>query len=139
MAKSNYLEQKVLDYIFNDGTFAAPQTFVSLYTSSPGDDDSGTEVSGTNYARVEVNENGGGTPAWNVAVVDGVGYLVDNANAITFPTAGSGGWGTVSHFGIHDASTNGNLLYHGALTASQTVNDGSTFEFAAGDLNIREE
>jgi hypothetical protein len=139
MAKSNYLEQKILDYIFNDGTFAAPQTFVSLYTSSPADDDSGTEVSGTNYARQEVHENAGTSPYWNLAAVDGVGYLVDNQSAITFPTAGAGGWGSVSHFGIHDAVSTGNLLYHGALTASQTVNDGSTFEFAAGDLNIREE
>lgn len=139
MAKSNYLEQKVLDYIFNDQAFTAPQTFIALYTSSPGDDNSGTEVSGTNYARQEVHENLGTSPYWNLAVVDGIGYLVDNQSAITFPTAGAGGWGTVSHFGILDAVSAGNLLYHGALTSSQAVNDGSTFEFAAGDLNIREE
>lgn len=139
MAKSNYLEQKILDYIFNDQAFTAPQTFVSLYTSSPADDDTGTEVSGTNYARQEVHENAGTSPYWDLAVVDGVGYLVDNNTAVTFPTAGAGGWGSVSHFGIHDAVSAGNLLYHGALTAAQTVNDGSTFEFAAGDLNIREE
>lgn len=139
MAKSNYLEQKVLDYIFNGSAFASPATYVSLYTTDPTDADSGTEVSGTNYARQLVDVNGGSSPTWNLAVVDGIGYLVDNAAAITFPTAGAGGWGTVSHFGIHDALTVGNLLYHGALTASQTVNDGSTFEFAIGDLNIREE
>lgn len=139
MAKSDYLEQKILDYIFNDSAFAAPQTFVSLYTSSPADDDSGTEVSGTAYAREEVHENAGSTPYWNLAVVDGVGYLVDNLGVITFTTAGAGGWGSVSHFGIHDALAAGNLLYHGALTAAQTVNEGSTFEFAAGDCNIREE
>ena len=138
-AKSNYLEQKILDYIFNDQAFAAPQTFVSLYTSSPADDDSGTEVSGTAYAREEVHENAGTSPYWNLAVVDGIGYLVDNQSAIDFTTAGSGGWGTVSHFGIHDAVSAGNLLYHGALTASQAVNEGSVFSFAAGDLNIREE
>lgn len=138
MAKSNYLENIILQYIFNDGAFTAPQTFVALYTTDPTDADTGTEVTGGSYARVEVNENGGGSPAWNNAVVDGVGYLVDNANAITFPTA-TADWGTVTHFGIRDASTAGNLLYHGALTASQAVNNGSTFSFAIGDLNIKEE
>lgn len=138
MAKSNYLENIVLQYIFNNGTFVAPATYVSLYTSDPTDADSGTEVSGGSYARVQVNVNGGSSPTWNNAVVDGVGYLVDNADVITFPTA-TADWGTVTHFGIHDAASAGNLLYHGALTASQAVNNGSVFSFAAGDLNIREE
>jgi hypothetical protein len=139
MAKSDYLEQKILDYIFNDQAFAAPQTFVSLYLSSPADDDSGTEASGTDYAREEVHENAGSSPYWNLAVIDGIGYLVDNLQAIVFTVAGSGGWGTISHFGIHDAVSVGNLLYHGALTVPQAVNEGSTFEFAAGDCNVREE
>lgn len=137
-AKSDYLEQKILDYVFNGSAFATPAKWIALFTAAPSDSGGGTEVTGGSYARQQVNNNGGAAPDWNLAVVDGVGYLVDNNDAITFPQA-TADWGTVSHFGIFDASTSGNLLYWGALTASQAVNNGSTFSFAAGDLNIREE
>jgi len=138
-AKSNYLEQKILDYIFNDQAFTAPQTFISLYTSNPDEDDSGTECSGTNYARVEVHENAGSSPYWNLAVTEGGGgYLVDNQSDITFPEAGAGGWGTVGWVGIHDAVSAGNLLYYGSLTSSKTVDNGDTFKFATGDLDVIE-
>ena len=136
-ALSNYLEEELLDHIFNENAWTSPTTiYVSLYTDSPGDDDSGTEVSGGSYARVLVNENGGSTPTWDLPAADGVGYLVDNTHDITFPTA-TASWGTVTHFGIHDASTAGNLLFHGALTASKTVGDGDTFKFPAGDLDLK--
>jgi hypothetical protein len=136
-ALSDYLEQKLLDHVFNEVVFSVPTTvYVSLYTTDPTDADTGTEVSGGAYARVLVNENGGGSPAWDLAVVDGIGYLVDNGNDITFPTA-TASWGTVTHFGIHDASTLGNLLFHGALTVSKPVGDGDTFKFPVGDLDCR--
>ena len=116
-AKADYLEQKILDYIFNDQAFAAPQTFIALFTVAPADDGTGgTEVSGGAYARQEVAENGGVSPTWDLAVTDAGsgGYLVDSTHAITFPQA-SAAWGLVKAFGIYDAVTVGNLLYHGDL------------------------
>lgn len=59
-----------------------------------------------------------------------------NTAEIAFAQAGSGGWGTVTHIGLFDASTSGNLLFHGALTASKTVDENDTFKIAAGDLVI---
>lgn len=104
--------------------------FVALYTAAPSDAGGGTEVSGGAYARVQVN------PAdanWTAAsATDG---LTDNAAAITFPTA-TASWGTVTHVGIHDGLTGGNLLLHGALTTSKTVGNGDTFSFAAGALDV---
>ena len=136
-ALSDYLESALLQEIFNKVAFTAPTTiYVSLYTDSPADDDSGTEVSGGSYARELVDVNGGASPTWDTAVVDGVGYLVDNTHDITFTTA-TASWGTVSHFGIHDAVSGGNLLFHGALTASKAVGDGDTFKFPAGDLDLK--
>lgn len=135
-ALSNYLENALMEEIFNGHAFTPPATYVSLYTDSPGDDDSGTEVSGGAYERKLVNVAGGSAPAWNDAAVDGTSYLVDNAGVITFPTA-TASWGTVSHFGIHDAASTGNLLFHGALTASKAVGDGDTFTFPVGDLNLK--
>jgi hypothetical protein len=135
-ALSNYLENALLGLILNKDAFTGPSTWVSLYTTDPTDADSGTEVSGGSYARVRVYDNASGTPDWNTAVVDGVGYLVDNSDDITFPTA-TAAWGTVTHFGIHDAVTAGNLLYHGALDSSQVVGTGGIFKFLVGELNLK--
>lgn len=135
-AISDYAESALLQEIFNGVNFVAPNTWVSLYTTDPTDADSGTEVSGGSYARVRVYAQAGGSPDWNTAVVDGIGYLVDNEEAITFPTA-TVAWGTVTHFGVHDALTLGNLLYHGVLDSSQVVGIGGIFKFQVGDLNLR--
>lgn len=135
-ALSDYLESDLLDFIFNKDAYTGPTTYVSLYTTDPTDADSGTEVSGGAYARVLVYDNGSGTPDWDLAVVDGIGYLVDNSDDITFPTA-TVAWGTVTHFGIHDAITAGNLLFHGVLDSSQVVGIGGIFKFLAGDLELR--
>ncbi|MGB2469903.1 MAG: phage tail fiber protein, partial [Flavobacteriales bacterium] len=44
------------------------------------------------------------------------------------PTQATGAWGTITHFGIFDASSSGNLLYHGALTASKTIATGDVLK-----------
>ena len=133
---SDYLESDLLDEVFNGVAYAAPDTWASLYTDDPTDADTGTEVSGGSYARVRVYANGGGSPDWNLAVVDGIGYLVDNSDDIVFPTA-TAAWGTVTHFAVHDAITGGNLLFHGVLDSSQVVGDGGIFKFLVGDLKFR--
>ena len=135
-AISNYLESALMQEVFNGVAYTAPSTWVSLYTTDPTDADSGTEVTGGSYARLRVYAQAGGSPDWNTAVVDGTGYLVDNSDVLTFTTA-TASWGTVTHFGIHDAVTAGNLLFHGALTASKAVGSGDTFTFPAGDLDLK--
>lgn len=134
---SDYLEQKLLDHTYNEVSFSTPTTtYVALYTADPTDANTGTEVSGGSYARVLVNQSAGGAPEWNMAVVDGIGYLVDNQDDITFPTA-TAAWGTVTHVGILDASSGGNLLHHTILDSSQVVGDGGIFKFLAGTLDLR--
>lgn len=138
MAKlSDYLEAKLLDLIYNQIAFSAPTSiYVALYTSDPTDADTGTEVSGGSYARVLVNASAGGAPEWNLAVADGTRHVVDNQEDVTFPTA-TAAWGTITHVGIRDHITAGNLLHHGPLASSQVVGDGGIFKFLAGDLNLR--
>lgn len=122
-AFSNYLENKVLDHVFGGVAYSAPATlYLALYTSDPGDDNSGTECSGTSYARQTI--------AFTVT-----NDTASNTSAVEFPTAGSA-WGTITHVGILDALTSGNLLAHGALTASKTVAQGDVFRVPAGDLDI---
>lgn len=141
--KSDYLENKIIDYILRGGSFTAPSnTYVGLLTAAPSDSGGGTEVSGNNYARVTVassTTNWAGTQSsGSTSASSGTGGQTSNNGAITFPTP-SGSWGTVTHFAVYDASTSGNLLYWGALGSSQTISSGNTVSFAAGALTITED
>lgn len=123
-AFSDYLEAAMLDATLRNTSYTSPTTcYLALYTSNPGDDNSGTECSGTNYARQS-------------AAFSRTNATASNTSNITFPTAGSGGWGTLTHFGVLDAVSSGNLLYHGALTASKAITEGDVFRVEAGQLDI---
>ena len=140
-AFSDFLEEALLQEIFNNTNFAPPTTHVALFTTpGPGDDNAGTanEVSVGSYARITVNPDGGATPVWNAAVIDGIGFGVDNADDIVFPVA-TAAWGTITHVGIYDALTVGNLLYQGLLTSPVVINTDSQFTFPAGTLDLRTE
>jgi len=139
-AMSDYLENKLVDQLFRGQ--AAPTTtnlYVGLLTAAPSDTGGGTEVSGNNYGRVTVASslaNWAGTQsAGSTTASSGTGGQTSNNNAITFPTP-SGTWGTVTHFGIYDATSGGNLLFYGALTISKTINQSDTVTFPAGSLTI---
>lgn len=125
-ALSNYLENALVNHILRNTAYTSPGTsiYVALFTTDPTDADTGTEVSGGSYAREQVT-------AWD-APSDGA---TANTNDIVFTTA-TASWGTITHVGIYDAATVGNLLFHGALTASRDVGNGVTFTIAAGDLDI---
>jgi hypothetical protein len=123
-AMSDYLENEILDHILATGSYTAPTAvYVGLSTASFADDNSGTELSGSGYARVAATF---GAAASGTA---------SNSAAIEFPAA-TGSWGTVSHFGIFDASTSGNLLIHGAFTASKVIASGDILKISTGDLDI---
>jgi len=121
---SNYLENALINATLRNTSYTTPTTvYVALYTSDPTDADTGTEVSGTSYARQSVTF---GSPSNGVTT---------NSAAVEFPQAG-GSWGTVTHIGIRDASTSGNLLYHTALDASKTISTGDVFRIASGSLSV---
>ena len=123
-AMSDYLENEILDHILGTGSYTMPTTvYIGLSTASMNDNASGTEISGNNYARQSV--------AFSAAS----GGTTSNSGNIEFPAA-TGSWGTVSHFGIWDASTAGNMLLHGAFTSSKTISTGDILRITAGDLDI---
>lgn len=123
MSFSNYLENKVLDHVFGGVAYTAPATlYVGLFTSSPGETGSGTEVSGGSYARQTI--------AFTVT-----GSQASNTAAVEFPTA-TASWGTVTFAAIYDALSGGNLLAYGALTTSKTIDSGDVFRIPAGDFDI---
>ena len=121
---SNFLENALINATLRATTYTSPATvYVSLYTSDPTDADSGTEVSGGSYARTSVTFD---------APSNGV---TQNSADVTFPTA-TASWGTVTHIGIHDASTSGNLLFHTPLDTSKTIDSGDIFKITTGNLSV---
>jgi hypothetical protein len=131
-AMSDYLEQQILNDIFRTtARTRVAALWVALFTAAPSDSGGGTECTGGSYARTQVTQ---ADASWSAP---GVGGITDNAAAITFPTA-TGGWGgTITHVGIFDASTSGNLLFHGILAASKgPMTNGDVFKFNIGDLDI---
>lgn len=129
MSKSDYLENKVLDHTTGKTSYTMPAVYVGLYTAAPTDAGGGTEATGGSYARKST-----AGADWNAAASGST----SNANTITFVTA-SGSWGTVTHFGLFDASTAGNLLRWAALTTSKTIGTGDVASFPAGNLVITED
>jgi hypothetical protein len=123
MSFSNYLETELLDHVFANAAYTSPTTvYVGLFTSNPDEDGSGTEVSGGSYAR----QSGSFTVSGNTATTNA---------AIEFPTA-TASWGTITHIGIYDASSAGNLLAYAALTASKAIASGDVFRIPSGDIDI---
>lgn len=141
-ALSDYLENKLIDWLLRGQTFTPPATaYVGLLTAAPSDTGGGTEVSGGSYARVSVASslaNWAGTQsAGSTSASSGTGGTTSNNGTITFP-APTANWGTVTHFAVYDASTAGNLLFWAALTTSKTVNNGDAApSFAAAALTFQ--
>lgn len=123
-AFSDYLENKVLDHVFSGNAYTAPTLYVALFTTATTDAGGGTEVSttGTAYAR-------------QTFTMTTTGDTSTTAAAIEFPTA-TASWGTITHMAIYDAATAGNMLAHGALTASKAISTDDVFRFDAGEIDI---
>lgn len=140
MAATNYLENKIADHLFRATSYSKPAAlYIGLFTAAPSDTGGGTEVTGGSYARVvrsPSDTNWTATQGGTTGASSGTGGQVTNASIVTFP-APTATWGTVTHFGIFDASTSGNLLFYGALTSSRLISNGDGApSFAAGTLTV---
>jgi hypothetical protein len=125
MSLSNTFETTVLTWLLTNSAATRPTAwYVALFTSNPAEDASGTEVStsGTAYARQSVTFSVSGNTATNTA-------------AIEFPTA-TASYGTVTHVGVYDASTAGNLIAYAALTTSKAIDTGDVLRLPANDLDV---
>lgn len=123
MSFTNFLETEILDHVFGAAAYTAPSTlYVGLFTAAPDDTGGGTEVSGGGYARQSA--------AFTVS-----GNTASNSASIEYPTA-TASYGTVTHVGIFDASTAGNLMAYASLTASKAIDTGDVFRIPTGDLDI---
>ena len=123
-AMSNYLENALINATLRNTSYTSPSTvYVALFTSDPTDAGSGTECSGGSYARQSATF---GAPSNGASSISA---------DVEFPQA-TGAWGTLTHFGIFDASSSGNLLYHGALTSSKTIATGDVLKITSSNLTV---
>lgn len=119
----------LLDLVFGKQTYTRASTvYGGLFTSPNASDGTGggTEVSGGSYARKSITNNSTNFPSASSGSKS-LGALQ------AFATA-TGSWGTVTDFGLFDASSGGNLLWFKTLDNARTISAGQTFRIASGGL-----
>ena len=139
---TDFLENQLTDFLFRAQTFTPPAAlFVSLHTAACSDSSTGTEVTGGSYARVSVTRSlanfAGTQAAASTTASSGTSGTTSNNVVITFP-APTANWGSITHFGVFDASSAGNMWICQALTVAKTVNNGDAApSFSAASLTIQ--
>jgi len=128
-AMTRFLQKKLLDHTIGKANWTMPTTvYLALFTSNPGEDGDQTgEPSGNDYERVAITSAMGATTLATGKAV--------NEQIIQFPTA-SGAWGVCTHWGILDASSDGNMLLYGALNTAMNIGTGDGPPIAEGALEI---
>ena len=124
MSFSNFLETEILDHVFAGAAYTAPSTkYLALFTAvADGEAGSVTEVTGGGYVRQTV--------AFTTS-----GNTTSNNAAVEYPTA-TANYVTVTHVGVYDASSSGNLMAYAALSSNKTIETGDVFRVPSGDLDI---
>lgn len=121
---SNHLENKFLDITLKGGAaYSVSQPYLALFINDPTDAGTGTECSWSGYARQAMTFG---------SISNG---SVSTSGTITFPAV-AGSNVTVTHIGIYDASTSGNLLYHTPLDVSKTLGADDVMSVASGGISV---
>jgi len=131
-AASDFLENELLDHVLrgSGGAYTAPTTlYLALFTS-----DGGLE-NNTAGSQTEITTSGSAYARQSIAFADASSGSSANSGTVTF-SAATANWGTVSHVAIMSASTGGDVLFHGAVTTSKTIETGDTFQVSASNLTI---
>ena len=129
MPMSNFSANKILDAVFSAASLSAPATFyVRLYTAAPTASGGGTEVSGGSYAPLSKTNNSTNFPAASSQTkTSGTDWDFGTATA---------DWGTVTSWGLWDASSGGNLWFFGSLSTARLVLNGDPFKIPSGSASF---
>lgn len=130
-AFSDFLEAALLNATLRGIAYPGGAVYITLFTSNPTDANSGSEVAYAGYARQQAHA---------AAVSDGfsvpsAGGSSANTKVITFPAV-AGPNITATHWGIMDAPTGGNLLYHAALNTAKLLTATDVPSFPIGSLVV---
>lgn len=119
-AISTYLSDKLLDCLANASGFNVAAVYIQLHTADPG-------AAGT------ANVAGNATRKAVAFVAAAAGSKASSAD-VTWTSVSTSE--TYAYVSLWDASTAGNFLWAGALTASKAVNAGDTFTIPSGSLTV---
>ncbi len=127
---SDYAEAALINAILRGTNFTAPTVAslrLALFTADPTDAGNINEVAtGTWYSRVL-------TGTFTAPSPFGSTQQSSNVGSITFPAV-TGAAVTVTHIGIFDAATAGNMLFSAPMTSSKTLQVGDVLSFAPGTI-----
>lgn len=134
---SNYTETNIVETTLRGAAFPVPAAvYVALFDADPTDANiTANEVTVADwpaYERKDAADGGAISTGWT-ASSDGVS---SNAKVISFPANNGSGNVTVSHIGLYDAATGGNLLYHAPLVSSKTLLPGDVISFGISSLTV---
>jgi hypothetical protein len=128
-AATNYLEDLILNALLQ----AAPMmswvdTYMALFEADPGEAGSlANEVVGNAYAR---------QPMAGVFPVASGGGTILNTSAVNFPVASGNYPNPITHWGLCDDLTGGNLLIYSTALPNQTILITQFATFGIGSLLI---
>jgi|TARA_R110000824_G_scaffold75309_2_gene191204 hypothetical protein len=146
--KTNPVSADVLNLFLNSATSPFGSTWVTLFTTNPTSDGTGSSYPdtyvewGISGSRVRVYNDQLTDPYWTAPAVDSEPNKMEIHNSTTVgwtAIAGLSVGETVKGVGIFNAATGGNLLYWDMLTTERTVLNGDTYQFLAGTLQVRED
>lgn len=121
MSISNYAELKILDHLTGTASWTAPSgAYAQLHTGDPGE--AGTSNVATETTRKAVTFSSASSGAI--------------ASSATVEWTNVAATETISHWSLWDASTAGNCLWYGALSASASVVAGDTLQITSLSLTL---
>lgn len=130
MPKSNTAKTMMLNFLARNQSITQPtQLYLGLYTTSPTDANTGTEVSYVGYARQSV--------VFGSPQLSGGNAIIQNSSQITFSIIPDNA-GTIAYVGLFTAQTGGDLIYHGPLAATYSANKGVQPIVPIGNLTVSE-
>lgn len=127
---SDYAETAILNALLRGTNFVAPTVAslrLALFSADPTDAGNLNELAtGTWYSRQS-------TGNWTAPAPAAGAQQSSNVASVTFPAV-TGAAVTVTHIGIFDANTAGNMLFSAPMTSSKTLQVGDVLSFAPGTL-----
>lgn len=129
-AFSDYLENVLVEATLRGGTYTGGAIYVALYTADPTDAATGAELVDSAYVRQRAHAT---------AISDGFtapsNGKTSNTKNLVFPAIADT-QKTITHWGLLDAQTAGNLLYHAALLNPKTLDPTDVLSFPIESLSI---
>jgi hypothetical protein len=131
---SNAIADEIYDHVMRNAAYTSPtNVYLALFTA--------TAVASELDANTQTNEVANAFAYARLALTlsaptDGAG---SNSGDHTFPAASGGSWGTARWVAVVDNSGHnaGAILAYSQLDADVVINDGNTFQFNSGDLDIQ--